>query len=106
MDQILSAFSIILPAAFILFWFILFITDRIKERKTRRQASKFEYHQKYERPPKPWGIYILGILSAILFFFIIFSRIQESHLDSYNQGYENGFQAGIKEVQNNPNAYF
>lgn len=103
MDQILS---IILPAAFILFWLILFIVDCIKDAKIRRQASKFEYHQEYERPPKPWGIYILGILSAVLFLYIILSRVQESHLNSYNQGYEDGFQAGIEEVLNHPGTYF
>ncbi len=103
MTQILS---IILPAAFILFLFILFITDRIKKAKIRRQFSKFEYRQEYEKPTNPWGVYVLGILLLIFFLFHILSCIRESHLDSYNQGYYDGFQAGIEEVQNNPNAYF
>lgn len=103
MDQILS---IILPAALILFWLILFIVDRIKAAKIRRQASKFEYHHEYKRPPKPWGIYVLGILSAVFFLHVILSRAQESHLNSYNQGYEDGFQAGIEEVLSHPGTYF
>ena len=35
-------FAIIVPAAFILFWLIVFLYDRIKDAKIRRQFSKFE----------------------------------------------------------------
>lgn len=98
-------FTIIVPSAFILFWLIVFLYDRIKDAKIRRQFSKFKYHQEYEKPPKPWGIYILGILFAVLFLGFILFHIQKEYLNSYNQGYEDGFQAGIEEVQQNPGAY-
>lgn len=103
-------FAIIVPAAFILFWLIVFLYDRIKDAKIRRQFSKFEYHQEYEKPPKPWGIYIIGVLIALLCVYTILSRLDGFLSDIYSNGYEAGYEAGIEEgidrVMNDPGAYF
>lgn len=81
---------------YILFLAVLYISDRIKEAKIRRQFSKFEDHQEYEKPAKPWGIYIIGVLFALLFLYIILSRIEDYQSDIYSQGYEAGYEAGIE----------
>lgn len=89
-------FAIVPPLLFILFWVWLYISDRIKEAKIRRQFSKFEDHQEYEKPAKPWGIYIIGVLFALLFLYIILSRIEDYQSNIYSQGYEAGYEAGIE----------
>lgn len=92
-----------------LFLAALYISDRIKDAKIRRQFSRFEGSVEYEKPVRPWGFYIIGILSALLFFGTILSRCHDSHLESYNQGYEEGYEAGIEEgidrVKDDPGAY-
>lgn len=93
-----------------LFLAALYISDRIKEAKIRRQFSKFEYHQEYEKPSKPWGIYIIGVLVALFFVYSILSRLDGFLSDIYSNGYEAGYEAGIEEginrVLNDPGAYF
>lgn len=95
---------------FALFMAVLYISDRIKDAKIRRQFSKFEDPQEYEKTSRPWIIYIIGILSALLFFGTILFRIEDSHRESYNQGYEEGYEAGLKEgidrVLTDPGSYF
>ena len=89
-----------------LFLAVLYISGRIKDAKIRRQFSKFEYHQEYEKPPKPWGIYIIGVLIALLFVYTILSRLDGFLSDIYSNGYEAGIEEGIDRVLNDPGAYF
>lgn len=103
-------FAIIAPAALILFWLGVFLYDRIKEAKIRRQFSKFGHHLKYEKPPKPWGIYIIGVLIALFSVYTILSRLDGFLSDIYSNGYEEGYaagiEAGINRVKDDPSAYF
>jgi len=106
MENMAQYISIALLVVFILFWACLYVYDRVKEANFHRQISKSSFgDRQYDRPKKPWGIYILITFFIILFLFIILFRLEDSSAAIYEQGYEDGFQAGIESVQRNPGAY-
>ena len=107
MENLLEYIDIILPAAFILFWGVLYALDRIEKAKLRRQFTKSDFRDReYERPKKPWGIYILISVFVLLFLYILLSRYVERTNTIYEQAYEDGFQAGVEAVLQTPEAYF